>query len=58
MNQNLWKAEGKTKDLFGKSNMQGLGKAKLDNNLFGKENGKKKIREGKSKEIFQIYRIL
>jgi len=50
---NLWRAEGKTKELFGKSNMQGLGKAKLDKEMFGRENGKKKIREGKSKEIFK-----
>ncbi len=51
--KNQWIAEGKTRDLFGKSDMQGMGKAKLDKNLFGKENGKKKTRDDKSKQIFK-----
>jgi len=53
MNQNVWKVEGRTRDLFGKSNMQGFGKAKVDRELFGRENGKKKIRDQKSKEVFK-----
>ena len=37
--KDLWDAKGQSKALFGKSNMQGFGKAKLDKQLFGKENG-------------------
>lgn len=54
MMKDLWETKGsEQRKLFGKSNMAGFGKARLDNELFGKENGKKKIREAKSKEIFK-----
>jgi len=53
MSKDLWTTSGQSKALFGKSNMQGFGKAKIDKELFGKENGKKKIRDAKSKEIFK-----
>lgn len=54
MMKDLWDTKGpEQRKMFGKSNMTGFGKAKLDKELFGRENGRKKIRDTKSKEIFK-----
>jgi len=52
--KDLWSTKGPNQQkMFAKSNMTGFGKTKLDKELFGRENGKKKVREAKSKEIFK-----